>query len=144
MRPSLPDASPTASFISHALDEAGYVHHSSTHRPVPDLLRAVVGSDAHDVEAAVKRFQFRLGVNSRSDPARRAVFDVDGDAHRNFSLVAKRLQRVEGGDFHQPNHVWRRIHGWQLGVISGKRVLQLDGFSRLSTHADGDGSGHAA
>jgi hypothetical protein len=50
-----------------------------------------VGSDAHDIEAAIKRFQFRLGMNSHSDPAGGAVFDVDRDPHRDFTLIAIRL-----------------------------------------------------
>src|ERR1035438_6303766 len=40
-----------ASFIAHALDEAGYVHYGSSHGAVADFLRAVVGADAHGIEA---------------------------------------------------------------------------------------------
>src|SRR6266436_1488037 len=134
--------SPSASFFSHALDETGDVYHRAAHCTVPDLLGAVVGSDAHDIEAPVERFQFRLRVNSHSYPAGRAVFDVDRDPHRDFTLIAIRLQRVEAGRFHQPDHVWSRIHRRQLRVMCGERVFQLDGFRRLAVYADRDGSGY--
>src|ERR1035438_7999024 len=68
-----------ASFIAHALDEAGYVHYGSSHGAVADFLRAVVGADAHGIEAAVKRFQLRLGLNLHSDPTGGAMVDVDRD-----------------------------------------------------------------
>src|ERR1700675_1994875 len=97
--------SPGASLFAHALDETRYVHHGAPHRTVSDFLNAVVGSDAHDIETPVKRFQFRLGVNSHSDPTGGAVFDVDRDPYRDFTLIAIRLQRMEAGRFHQPNHV---------------------------------------
>src|ERR1700687_1674427 len=134
--------SPSTSFFAHALDETRDVHHGASHRTAPDLLSAVVGSDAHDIEAAAKRFEFRLGVNSRSDPAGRAVFDVDRDPYCDFTLIAVRLQRVEAGHFHQPDHVRSRIYRWQLRVMCGERVLQLNGFRCLAAHTDGDGSGH--
>jgi hypothetical protein len=110
-------------FFLHALEEAGNVDHGSPHRPASDLLSTVVGAHAHDVEAAVQRLQFRVGVDSHSDPGGRAVFDVDGDSDRDFSLVAKRLQGVEAGGFHQPNHIWSRIDGRQLGVVAARVCL---------------------
>jgi hypothetical protein len=101
-----------------------------------------MGTYAHGIEAAVKRFQFRIGMDSYSDPASRPVFDIDRDAHRDFSLIAKRLQSFEASRFHQPNHIWSRIHRWQLGMMRRKSVLQFDGFIRLAAYADGDRSGH--
>jgi hypothetical protein len=119
------------------------MHHGAFHRAAPDFLSAVVGTDAHDdIEAAVKRFEFRLGVNSHSDPAGRAVFDVDRDPHRDFALIAIWLQRMEAGRFHQANHIRSRIHRRQLRMMRGERVLQLDGFRRFAVRADGDGSSH--
>src|SRR6202034_962339 len=43
----------------------------------------------------------------------------------------------------QTKHVGSRIHGGQLRVVGGERVLQLHGLSRLAAHADGDGSSHS-
>src|SRR5208282_4397552 len=134
--------SAAASLFAHALDETGDVHHGASHRAAADFLRAVVGTDAHDVEAPVKRFQFRLGVNVHSDAAGGAVFDVDGDSHRDFTLVAIRVERIKAGRFHQPDHVGSRIHRRQFRMMRGERVLPLNGFSRFAAHADGDGPGH--
>src|SRR5271156_5706836 len=80
-----------ASFFAHALHEAGNVDYGPPHCAASNLLRAVVGPDAHGIEAAVKRFQFRLGANSHSDSAGCAVFDVDGNADRDFSLITEWL-----------------------------------------------------
>src|SRR5208337_4728632 len=131
-----------ASFILHALDETGHVHHGAPHRPPPDFLSSVMGTHAHRIKPAVKRFQFRLGVDSHPDPAGCPVFDVDRDAYRDFSLFAERLQGIEAGRFHQSNHIWSRIDGWQLGVMGSESVLEFDGFIRLAAYADGDGLGH--
>src|SRR5208337_1968375 len=81
-----------ASFILHALDETGHVHHGAPHRPPPDFLSSVMGTQA--------------------------------------------------GRFHQSNHIWSRIDGWQLGVMGSESVLEFDGFIRLAAYADGDGLGH--
>lgn len=64
-------------------------------------LSAIVGMDAHGIEPSVERFQFRLGVNLHSDPARRTMFDMNRNAYRNFTVVTKRLQGMETGSFHQ-------------------------------------------
>jgi hypothetical protein len=54
-------------------------------------LRAVVGLDAHGIKASVKRFEFRFGADAHSDPRGRAVFYVDRNPDRDFSLIAIRL-----------------------------------------------------
>src|ERR1019366_4836242 len=135
-------ASSAASFFAHALDKTGDVHDGASHRAAADFLGAVVSADAHGIEASVKGLQFGLGVDLHSDAAGRAVFDVDGDSHRDFTVLAKRLQRIKAGRFHQPNHVGSRVYRRQLGMMCGKRVLHLNGFSRFTARTDGDRSGH--
>src|SRR5271169_1927005 len=71
--------------LSHAHKKTWHVHYCAADRAAPDFLRAVVGGDAHDVEAAVKRLQFGPRVNPHSNAARRAVFDVNRNADRDLS-----------------------------------------------------------
>src|SRR5258708_39960552 len=77
-----PDASGS---FAHALDKTGDVYDGAAYGTAPDVPIAVVSANAHDVEAAVKRFQCGLCINSRSNLARRAVFDIDRDHHCDFT-----------------------------------------------------------
>jgi hypothetical protein len=97
----------SASFIAHAFDETGYVDNGSSDGAAADFLGAVMGANAHDIKAAINGFEMRLGMNLDTDSASGAVLDVDRDADGDFPFVAKRLQGMEAGGFHEPNHVGR-------------------------------------
>ena len=129
-------------FFAHAFDEAGDVDDGAANSAAANFVGAVVGADTHDVEASVDRFEFGFGVDVDSDAAGGAVFDVDGDADGNFSIVAKGLEGVEAGGLHEANHVGRGVDGWEIGVVSGEGVFEVNDLGGFSADTDGDGSRH--
>jgi hypothetical protein len=125
--------SAAAPLFLQPLQKTWHMHNRASDRSAPDLLKAVVGRNAHDIETSVKRFELGPSVNPHSDPTRRPVFNVNRDAHRNLSLVAKGLQRAKTRCFHQTDHVRRRIHRRQRGIMRRQRVLAFHYFCRFGT-----------
>jgi hypothetical protein len=129
-------------FFAHTFDEAGDVDYGAFDGAAADFAGAVMGADAHDVEASFDRFEFGFGVDVDSDAAGGAVFDVDGDADGDFSLITKGLEGVEAGGLHETNHVGRGVNGREIGVVRGEGVFEVDDFGGFSANTDGDGTGH--
>src|SRR5271167_23027 len=72
-----------ASFFAHALHKARDVHHRASYRPAPNLLNTIMSANAHDIKAAIERFQLRLGLNTHPNPACRPMLHIDQDPHRD-------------------------------------------------------------
>src|SRR5438477_1081517 len=73
------------------------------------FLNVVAGGYAQGIKAAVKRLQHRLSLDAGADAAGGAVFDVNGCPYGDLVAFTVRLQCMEGGGFHQPDHVGRGI-----------------------------------
>src|ERR1700690_621456 len=136
--------SAAAPLFLQPLQKTRHMHNRPSHRSTPDLLKAVVRRNAHDIEPAVKRLEFRPRVNPHSDPTRRPMLHVYRYTERDLSFVAKGLQRVKAGSFHQTDHVGSRIHRRQLGMMRRQRVPALHYFCRFGTCTNGNRSSQSA
>src|SRR5579864_771252 len=101
----------------HLFQEFGDVNHGASHRPSSNLLCVVTGRHTQGVETSVEGFEHSFSLNSRTDPARGAVLDVDRSSYRDLVVFAERLQRLKCRRLHQPDHVRRGIHRRQFGMM---------------------------
>ena len=124
------------------VDELANAYNRPAHGAAANLLLFIARRHPQRVKASVEGFEHRFGFDHRSDPAGRAMLDIDGRSHGDFIALAVGLQSMESCGLHQPDHVGRRVHGWQLRMMRRQRVLELDCFLCLATRADGNGPRH--
>jgi hypothetical protein len=127
----------------HLFEKFADTYDGPAYGAAANFLRVVAGGYAQGVEAAVEGFEHGFCPDVGADSAGGAVLDVDRCADCDFIAFAVRLQRVEGRDFHEANHVGRGIYRREPGVVRGQRVFEFYGFFGLAAGADGDGFGHS-
>jgi hypothetical protein len=111
---------------------------TAAYGPSSDLLDLVTGGDAQSVKAAIERFQHSFGCDASANAAGRAVLDVNGCPYRDLIVSTMRVQRMERSRLHQADHVRGRVNRRQLRMMGRERVLEVDGFLRLTARADGN------
>src|SRR5579864_9403355 len=91
--------------VLHLFDEASHAYDGAPYLTTADFLRIIVSCDLHDVEAAIEGFEHCFGFDACANAAGGAMFHVDRGSHGDLVAFAVWLQGVEGGGFHQADHV---------------------------------------
>src|ERR1022692_2591097 len=130
-------------FVFHLLDELADADHCATYRAASNFLHVVAGGHTQRVETSVEGFEHSLRLDARSDAAGGAMFNVDGCSHSDLVAFTVRLQGVKRRGLHQADHVWRGIHGRQLGMVGRERVLEFDGLFGVAARPDGNLFSHS-
>ena len=125
-------------FPFHFFDELAHADQGSTYGAASYFLYVVASGHAQGIKAAVKRLQHCMSFDASSNAAGGAMFDVDGCSDRDLVAFTIRLECMEGGGFHQPDHVRRRIDRRQFRMVRGEGVAELDRLLGLGARANGN------
>src|SRR4029077_19668469 len=128
----------SADGVLHLFNEASHADDGASYRSTANFLGVIASRDAQGIEAPVERFEDSFSFDGGANAAGSAMFDVDRRAHADLVAFAIWLQRLEGREFHKADHVRRRVHRRQFGMVCGQCVLEFDGLLGFPAGPDRD------